>query len=101
MADHADGGASFHVNLRPRERWSPRRRRVTLLVAFVLCGSVLIPLERRFPGALDSLLALGLFGCALYLRKLPVRIGGVPVWAWYLAAAACFVALAIVDARAG
>lgn len=101
MADHADGGVPLHVNLRPRERWSPRRRRITLLVVFVLCTPMMIALERRFPGALDSLLALGSLGCALYTRKLPIRIGPLPVWAWYLAAAAAFVALAIVDARAG
>lgn len=101
MADHADGGVPLHANLRPREQWTPRRRRITLLVVLVLCGTVLIPLEGRFPGALDSLLALGCLGCALYLRKLPIRIARVPLWAWYLAAAACFVALAIMDARAG
>jgi hypothetical protein len=100
MAD-ITGQERLHVNLRTRRPWSRRRRRVTLVVAFVLCTPVMIGLERTYPGALDSLLALGFLGGAVYTRKLPVRIGPLPVWAWYLAAAAFFVALAIVDARAG
>jgi hypothetical protein len=97
----ADSHGGLHGNLITRPAWSGRRRRVAILVAIILCTPVMIRLERSLPGALDSLLAVGLVGAAVYVRKLPVRIGPLPLWAWYLAAAACFVALAIVDARAG
>jgi hypothetical protein len=97
MADSHNG---LHVNVIPRESWSGRRRRTALIVAIILCAPVLIRLERSFPGALDLLIALGLVGAAVYVRKLPVRIALAPMWVWYLAAAACFVALAIADARA-
>lgn len=102
MTDSARG-ARFRVNMKGEES---RKRRVSRPMLYVVVSAVAITLMMVSPRALTALhvgingmAGLACLTVAVLARKSTERIRGVPIWLGCFVLGACFLALAVLEAR--